>query len=173
MMVKYTRIVQHRDETALLINILLRSEPYLSNQIIPNSEKDVHRVKTIDKITPTVFVGLFWMRPLKKFSSLATVMLRCSISREISGHSALKDWVTASIKKYSCDAKFILKQLQQFQKKYLVLYQKTKWWDSKNITNNSIIAGNDKILCVKCFFIVIINNLKTIWCFSIQSVIVT
>ena len=58
-MVKYTRIVQHREETALLINILLRSDPNLSNQIIPNSDKDVHRVKIIDKITPTVFVALF------------------------------------------------------------------------------------------------------------------
>ena len=58
-MVKYTRIVQHREEMALLINILLRSDPNLSNQIIPNSDKDVHRVKIIDEITPTVFVGLF------------------------------------------------------------------------------------------------------------------
>ena len=73
MRAKYVSMVQHIDETALLMKILLRSDPNRSNQIIPKSKNEEQTERNTAKMTPIIFEGLFSIRPLKKISSLSNV----------------------------------------------------------------------------------------------------
>ena len=63
---KYAKIFQKIDDTSLLINILFRSEPNLSNQIIPTAGRQAKTGRMLARTIPMIFDGLFSQSPSKK-----------------------------------------------------------------------------------------------------------
>jgi len=62
---KYAKIFQKIDDTILLIKIRFRSEPNLSNQIIPRAGRQARTGRILARKIPMIFVGRFSQRPSK------------------------------------------------------------------------------------------------------------